>query len=319
MLLKRNYLRGCTVKAVKLAPIRPISNETDTMNNKKSMMIGMAAVSLLGVTQAHAANGPTVSYSGGDVLIDFRDLSTPGVDLTVDVGNINTFANAAVGITEEVVSPTALNNTLGAFGGGNDGDNIGFTAAAYDSGGTLYLTRTTSGAGVAGTASPQAANNAATGNLITSIGVNAQSSGIGKAVNSTGFLPIDVNGISKTLSGTAGSYDYFADNGGGSTVINFGGTQTLGTATIESTANDGGGSLAAAGSYASLWEVPAGSTGASDTYLGYFTFQSDGELDYTGVSDVVPVAVPEPSTYGLLAATGLLALALRRQFRSLLA
>jgi PEP-CTERM motif len=285
------------------------------MNNNKSMMIGMAAATLLGASQVHAANGPTVAYSGGDVLIDFRDLTTPGVDLTVDVGNINSFA-AVVG-EEEVVSPTALNNTLGAFGGGNDGDNIGFTAAAYDSSGTLYLTRTTSGAGVQGTPSPQAANNAATGNLITSIGVGAQSSGIGKGVSTTGFLPIDVNGISKTTAANAGSYDYFADNGGGSTVINFGGTQTLGTAPIESTANDGGGSLTAAGSYASLWEIPALSTGLSDTYLGYFTFQSDGELDYTGVNAVV--AVPEPSTYGLLAATGLLALALRRQFRSLLA
>jgi hypothetical protein len=76
--------------------------------------------------------------------------------------------------------------------------------------------------------------------------------------------------------------------------------------------------------YEALWEVPAENPGvgrsgptpsAPDTYEGYFTFQSDGEVDFTaaGVS-----AVPEPSTYAdcLIAAVSLLALACRRQFRS---
>src|SRR5580658_2785417 len=98
------------------------------MNNKQFIIGGMAAAALFGTSQAYAVNGPTVNYSAGDVLIDFRDLTSPGSDLTVDVGNINTFASAAVGSTEEVVSPTMLNNVFGAFGGGNDGDQIGFTA-----------------------------------------------------------------------------------------------------------------------------------------------------------------------------------------------
>jgi hypothetical protein len=59
-----------------------------------------------------------------------------------------------------------------------------------------------------------------------------------------------------------------------------------------------------------LWEVPV--TG-SDTYEGYFTFQTDGEVDFTTAA---VVAVPEPATYGLLAGAGLLAVAKRRQFRS---
>jgi hypothetical protein len=68
--------------------------------------------------------------------------------------------------------------------------------------------------------------------------------------------------------------------------------------------------------YSALWAVPSTQANASDTYEGYFTFKSDGEVDFTaaGLS-----AVPEPSTYGLIAGLGLLGLAFRRQLRSVIA
>ena len=56
---------------------------------------------------------------------------------------------------------------------------------------------------------------------------------------------------------------------------------------------------------AEFFSVVAG-TGGATTELGSFTLSSGGILTFT--------AVPEPSTYGILAGMGLLALCLRRQF-----
>jgi hypothetical protein len=64
-----------------------------------------------------------------------------------------------------------------------------------------------------------------------------------------------------------------------------------------------------------LWNetLPASGT-AVWTYQGFFT------LDFSGSSPLVtftsPVAVPEPSTYGILAGAGLLVLSLRRQLKN---
>jgi hypothetical protein len=69
--------------------------------------------------------------------------------------------------------------------------------------------------------------------------------------------------------------------------------------------------------YAALWEVPPatsihGTGGGADTYEGFFTFKTDGEVDFTAV-------VPEPSTYALFGG-GFLALVIaRRKFHSLAA
>jgi hypothetical protein len=103
------------------------------------------------------------------------------------------------------------------------------------------------------------------------------------------------------------------NSGGQSGVINYGGVESTSSSgaggKIESV-NNGGSTV-----YEALWDVPASdSSNPTETYLGYFTFLPTGQVDFTSVT-----AVPEPSTYGLLAATGLLAVALRRQFRSLTA
>jgi hypothetical protein len=69
--------------------------------------------------------------------------------------------------------------------------------------------------------------------------------------------------------------------------------------------------------YEALWELPASATAGSiagDIYEGYFTFQTDGEVDFTAAG-----AVPEPSTYVLLALGGMFVIAFRRQIRSLFA
>jgi hypothetical protein len=60
-----------------------------------------------------------------------------------------------------------------------------------------------------------------------------------------------------------------------------------------------------------LFEYSAGQV----TYVGDFTFNSDGTVDFS----TAPSAVPEPSTYGLIAASGLLLLSFRNQVRRHLA
>jgi hypothetical protein len=92
--------------------------------------------------------------------------------------------------------------------------------------------------------------------------------------------------------------------------INYGGA-------INTVAGAGGLMESAAGSspvYSALWEQAPNAASSADTYLGYFTFDPNGEVDFTSVN-----AVPEPSTYGLIACAGLLALVFRRQLRSLTA
>jgi hypothetical protein len=64
-------------------------------------------------------------------------------------------------------------------------------------------------------------------------------------------------------------------------IINFAGDENIAPSkgsNIESVQN-GSGAV-----YEALWEVPV--TGTPDTYLGYFTFQPSGEVDYTSASVV---------------------------------
>jgi hypothetical protein len=68
----------------------------------------------------------------------------------------------------------------------------------------------------------------------------------------------------------------------GQTIFNYGGDENVGASkggNIEIT-QDGGATV-----YAALWQVPV--TGTPDNYLGYFTFNSSGEVDYTPASVVV--------------------------------
>jgi hypothetical protein len=126
------------------------------------------------------------------------------------------------------------------------------------------------------------------------------------------------NGAAVVPSTATDSYQSQAQQGPGSglSIYNFGGHLGVagsvgsGTASFDSVQN-GSGNV-----YEGLWETPDAANSQSSIYEGYFTFQTDGEVDFNG-ADVS--AVPEPSTYGLIAGIGLLALAFRRQVRSVVA
>jgi len=261
-------------------------------------MLAVAGVAMVAATSTQAQ---VASYSDGDILLLFRNTANiTGTDLEVDLGP----ASGLAGDNGTVV--VSANTFTSVYSAPSTGQPIGMSAAgSFLSTDELYLTRQQTGTTEPTHQSDQenAATQTPVANAISAIGNGAVGATAGPVVGSA-LVP----------GGNANSYQSQAEqnSGGQSGVINYGGvesTSTLSGGKIESV-NNGASTV-----YEALWDVPASdSANPAETYLGYFTFLPTGQVDFTSVT-----AVPEPSTYGLLAATGLLAVALRRQFRSLAA
>jgi hypothetical protein len=318
----RNLLRGNKVKIAQLAP-KGQKNEKDNMNKKQTIMLALTGAALVAASQAYA-QGLSTDYNDNDLLLNFRNVSTGGGnDVEVDLGNVNTFLStvrADVGPTGTAVLnsgtgfatssyPTqftissltaAVTSTIKNIGMSATAENIGASGNAQY---TLWLSRAiTSGQGVSAQGSLNAQNNAA-GNI---------------ALIGDGVSPDYTDGSPTTLAGSVnGAYIGSSDpeslqtlahnTAGASSPLNFIGNISGSSLEVSPTAT--------ASAYEALWETPITGNG-TPTYEGYFTFQSDGEVDF---SEGTLSAVPEPSTYGLLAGLGLLGLAFRRQLRSLAA
>lgn len=296
------------------------------MNKKQSIILAVIGAGLVAATGAQAQ----VNYNDNDLLLNFRNSSTDsGNDVEVDLGNVSSFVSAVAALPNETAvldsganyntssyAPQFSGSTLISTVGGSSqttAAEIGFSAAAENVNGsgnaanTLWLTRqiTTSQLQSGGTPSVQAGNQPqdATANDIENIGGEAGSpANFGTGTEFSG----SVNG-GVVSDNDPESYHSLAKSIGSPDVINYGNT-VAGTGANPLEATPSAGTV-----YEALWETPAAGEGA-DTYLGYFTFYQDGEVDFSEVS-----AVPEPSTYAVFAATGLLVVALRRQFRSLIA
>ena len=273
------------------------------MNKQKSIMIAVAGVTLLAASQVRAQLG----YSADDLLLNFRNTANvTGNDLEVNAGPISTLA-AYQGPTEVLVASSLVE---GVYGAPSDSVPVGFSASAGDfTSGTLWLSRADT---TPGTAPASESSQAA---LSTQQLVVTDVNNIGTGGNAG---TSDGSGAATVTGATSGnSYQAQGEENttvAGQAIINFGSHENVAASkggNIEGI-QDGSGAV-----YEALWDVPVGtSSSTSDTYLGYFTFDADGEVDYT---PAVVTVVPEPSTYGVLAATGLLALALRRQIGSLIA
>lgn len=279
-------------------------------------MLAVSGAALVAASQAQAQN----TFNNEDLLLNFRNYTTQtDPNVTVDLGNINTFISTVAALPGGTAvldtGSTFTANVTGGFsytglsallGAPSTGNAIGFSAAAADgTGGTglLFLTRSQSSASLTPPSHPSAAQ-----------GLTAQAS-TAEAINNIGLLTATsaastLAGSGKNAvsypSGNANSYQNQGQDPANPNTIDYGGSQ--------STASGAGGKIelqqtGAANIYEALWEVPVG---GPDTYEGYFTFQTDGEVDFT----TAVVAVPEPATYGLLAGIGLLAVGMRRQFRS---
>ena len=262
----------------------------------------MLAVAGAAMVAASSTQAQVTSYSDGDILLMFRNTANiTGNDLEVDLG-------PASGLSSDngtvVVAASTVTSAFGAVPSSTL--PIGYSAAgSVLSTDELWLTRADTTPGTQPTHVAEQQNAAAQtpiANAISAIGQGAVAGTSGP-----------VAGSALVSGGSANSYQQQAQqNSGGQTgLINYGLNESLSSGAGGNIESINRGSTV----YEALWDIPASdSSNPTETYLGYFTFLPTGQVDFTSVT-----AVPEPATYGLLAATGLLAVALRRQFRSLTA
>jgi hypothetical protein len=287
------------------------------MKKQPLLMLAVTGVLLAAGSQAQAQ----ITYNNEDLLLNFRNATaTTDPNVTVDLGNVNSFVSTVAalpggtavldtgsGFTASLPSGFNYSGLTAVLGAPASGNVIGFSAAAADNvSSTLWLSRTQSGLtppahkSLQGGSGPQ-------GNTATAIGnIGAEAAGVnGDTIQLTG------SGVNAVSYPSGDSYSYQSQGQGPGTpgVISYGGSQFTSAAAggVLESAVDGSANV-----YEALWEVPVSGTG-SDTYEGYFTFQPDGEVDFT------TTAVPEPSMYALLVATGVVMFAFRRKIRRLIA
>jgi hypothetical protein len=280
---------------------------------KQTLMVILTGAALVAASQVQAQVTP---YSVGDLLLNFRDTSsTTPSDVTVDIGNYSTFLSGLTqGETVDLVGSSGVissSQLTGIVGTPSSTAQIGFSAAGgFLAGGTgpsakytLFLTRVIGGPDASGSDLTPSGQQ---GNAAQKTFVTSEVGQIGTGYNNG--TQIGTANAASVASGAAGSYQLIGVDGSGTLDYQ-----------NQSTVPGNGGAIEAVQSgagnvYSALWAVPSTLASQSDTYEGYFTFQTDGEVDFTAAS-----AVPEPSTYGLIAGLGLLALAFRRQLRSVVA
>jgi len=291
-------------KIAQQAQRRPITRR-DTMKRQTIFLSAVAGALLLAASQVEAQVTP---YSDQDLLLNFRDISsTTPPDLTVDVANISTFLSSVpAGTTTELVSSTTLSSALAGAGAGDQigfsagaGTGTAFTGALKD---TLWLTQVISG--------PDSTGSDLTGPIKQISTVQAKVDSYLGYIGAGYNLGSQVGSLNAATVASGNGDSYYSQTVAGG-AMNY--------QTIESINEplEGVQPASPAGNvYEALWEVQPSTKGIvggpPDTYEGYFTFQTDGEVDYTS-------AVPEPSTYVLLALGGMFTLAFRRQLRSLIA
>ena len=262
------------------------------MNKKRTIMLALAGTALAAVSQVQAQN----TYNNEDLLLNFRNTTSPsGNDVTVDLGNVNSFVSTVAGLTGGTAVldtgtgftattaaglPTGFSYAgLTSAIGYASGNGIGFSAAGADStGGTalLFLSRKQTSASLT-PPSPASFQQSETAQAATAqrIGFIGQET-TGTVVNQTAPTTLSGSGnnaVSYPSSDTQ-SYQNEAQDTATHSVIDY--------ATSQSTAASRGGLIeqiqtGGATIYEALWEVPASGNG-SDTYEGYFTYKPSNTL-----------------------------------------
>jgi hypothetical protein len=286
------------------------------MNKKQTIMLAVAGAALLAASQAQAQLSP--AYSQGNLLLDFRNTTTTTpADVTVDLGSISTFMDltgttvldAVSGVTPTPGYTTLFTATELTSIYSTTLTGIGFTAVA-DTADNLFLTRTQSS-----TSEPSTKSASMTGTAYNTFSTAVNNIGLGASGgNVTTANSLDSgNRIVSVSTGQTDSYQSQGTYNSGNT-INYNNSVNTVSGAGGSMENVGNGTSA---TYSALWEQTPGGASSSDVYLGYFTFDTSGEVDFTSIN---PTPTPEPSTiYGLVEGLGFLALIFRRQFRSLTA
>jgi hypothetical protein len=244
------------------------------MTKQKTIMIAAAAASLVAASEARAQS---FGYAADDLLLNFRNTaSITDNDLEVNLGPVG--AIASLQGTKMVVPASVVQGVYG--GAPSDSTPIGFSATAADASGTtgrLWLTRAVATPGsVPAIASAQQELSAQ--NLVA-----ARIANIGSGADGGNIL---AQGQATVIGGTSGdSYQAQAEQSSAQeaqSIVDFAGDENIAPtkgSNIEIIQSGSG------PTYSALWEVPV--TGTPDTYLGYFTFQTSGEVDYTSALGAV--------------------------------
>jgi len=251
--------------------------------------IAKAAVVVAGlalVTQvAQAANN--------DLLLGFNGNSSSS-DYVINLGNATTSVGVGGTTVVDLSSDfnlstfnstfTSVNGTVMGAGGGTSALNP-----------FLFLTQNRGSAGTASTALSLMPANQTTGNVSAEAGyfngVIGAFASLTSAGGSATIANNDVNSFtSKITSGAPGSL--------------------LGDKNLTPSSAIGSGVI-----YEDLWENLKVGGVSTWTYTGYLSFDTTGSSPSLTFTPKDLVAVPEPSTYGLLGGVGLLALGVRRQVR----
>jgi hypothetical protein len=266
----------------------------------------LAAAGATLITQA--AQAGTVTYTGEDLMLGFQTVSgsppsvTGNNNLLIDIGQASLYYQATspffVGTQAGTGSGFTLNDLNTVMGSANSqswavagavrlGDPSNPGGLANN---TLFLSK----------ARPDAITQSTPYNITGSqSGASGKVASIGNNYTGSSSLSDSASAIQQT-AGSLTSYSRYMGPGGNLT----GSFPTSGGGDVQQVTP---GTFSSGGdSFADLYSV-----NGSGTFLGYFDMHNDG----AGNLSLEFIPVPEPSTYGLVAGAGLLALCLRNQLR----
>jgi hypothetical protein len=272
---------------------------------KLTSILGLAGVAF----SALSGHAQVFDYSNGDLILDISKSGSP--DLEVDLGSLSSVTSAAQAdggtVQLNAYSSAQLQSAFGASTSGLTFQVFGTEASGTASQIVNYLTEA---------GNPNSTPNDYTTSVTKSISAAIQQKIIGSG-NSTGILPWS----SQNPAGLGNTATVAIIPTSGATSVN---SFTVNSSSLTGLlANQGALGNTTPGSFSGSifsdlygYEAAGGlgsalPAGSSSQYDGYFTFNSDGSLDFTEA--VVPA--PESGYYGAMAGGGLLLLSLRRQLR----
>ena len=270
-------------------------------NNMKKLipLLGITSLALSGLTSYATA----FNYNNGDILLDFSQNGAGSADFEVDIGSLANLTSEALAAGGTVVlsSGAVQGYTLAQLSG---------NFANYNNL-SLSVFGTATGAGTGGADQDYFSKKR---NTITI--QNATPNDITASTANTGGN--DVLGVLGYPSGTGIlNYGGITANvaeipfGDANSYTTKGNTALNAINNVNTIRNTTSASFASGSIVSDLFEYDGATSANKAVYEGDFTFNSDGSLDFTTSAS----AVPEPTSYGILAAGGLLALSLKNKFR----
>lgn len=254
------------------------------------------------VLSAIAAQAQGFSYNtgvgaNGDLMVCFRP-NSGSYDLVVDAGSVSTFTNLAKG-QSITIDPAYYTGTQLSYEGTN---NIHWSAFAcerlsgFPSTNNIWITRPRTSPFVQSTPWPckPSAEQANAASQIDAIGRDAGNiSSQGTSPSSTSTAVVEPEGGSSGSGAYFNSYSFMMGAG------NLGGN-FWGDATSVSVEQSTPTNFVSSGQpvIADFYQLLSANNGQLGTYLGYFTFKTNGVLTYTAGPSIVPPTITSVTRTG---------------------